>query len=244
MQTLDSGALTESIIKTACEDSRVMDLFRYIVNSSAIRVINYHNTSVCNIPRFEREIKMFGEHFGSTSIGDIDNFFETGKWRLNKPGLIPAVYEGWRNNYDVFFPLLGQAGYRGWFFIPSFFPDVDLSEQIAFTPRNGLRLSKLTKYKDGRVAMNWHEVRKIAENHEICCHTGTHFRMNEDTSDTTLKYEIVDAKARLEDEIGRKVDVFCWNKGEEARRVPRAIPFLQEAGFRYVVSNLKFEKIG
>ena len=56
--------------------------------------------------------------------------------------------------------------------------------------------------------------------------------------------EIVVAKRRLEEKIGRPVDVFCWLYGEEYAFNVNAQKYLKEAGYRYVVSNLKLEKIG
>ncbi len=239
-----NDSVYSEVIRSACEDSRTLDLYRAVVNRAYLRVVNYHNTSACNIPQFQKELAAFSKNFSSISIQDIDRLFETQKWHLDKPGLIPAVYEGWRNGFDVMLPLLEEASFRGWYFIPAFFPDVPVKEQFAFGQPRSLRVSKITRYADERYAMTWDEIRRVAKTNEICCHTGTHFHMDEDTTDQMLRSEIIDSKARLEDEIGRSVDVFCWNKGEEVRRVPRAVPYLQEAGYKYVVSNLKFEKIG
>ena len=74
-------------------DKRTLEMFRYLMNKSYIRVVNYHNTDPVDAPRFEREIRSFAEHFSPVSIADIDRFFETRVWDRDKPGLIPAVFE-------------------------------------------------------------------------------------------------------------------------------------------------------
>lgn len=174
----------------------------------------------------------------------IDRFFETRKWDKDKPGLIPAVFEGFRNQHDVMLPILEKYGFKAWYYIPSFFMDIPVSEQLRFAELYDLTVYRPEVYADGRYAMNWDEVRAIAEHHEICCHTGNHFQIGRDTPDYDMFREIVVAKRVLEEKIGRQVDVFCWLYGEEYAYNQRAQKYLKEAGYRYVVSNLKLEKIG
>lgn len=225
-------------------DKRTLEMFRYLMNKSYIRVVNYHNTDPVDAPRFEREIRSFAEHFSPVSIADIDRFFETRVWDRDKPGLIPAVFEGFRSQHDVLLPILEKYGFRAWYYIPSFFMDVPVGEQLRFTEHYDLTVYRPEVYSDRRYAMNWDEVRRIAQNHEICCHTGNHFQIGRDTPDYDMYREIVVAKRRLEEKIDRPVDVFCWLYGEEYAFNVNAQKYLKEAGYRYVVSNLKLEKIG
>lgn len=231
-------------LSSICYDKRTLEMFRYLMNNSYIRVVNYHNTDPVDADRFEREIASFAEHFTSVSIADIDRFFETRKWDKDKPGLIPAVFEGFRNQHDVMLPILEKYGFKAWYYIPSFFMDIPVSEQLRFAELYDLTVYRPEVYADGRYAMNWDEVRAIAEQHEICCHTGNHFQIGRDTPDYDMFREIVVAKRVLEEKIGRQVDVFCWLYGEEYAYNQRAQKYLKEAGYRYVVSNLKLEKIG
>ena len=39
------------------------------------------------------------------------------------------------------------------------------------------------------------------------------------------------------------MSVFCWRSGEEYRKMGYTHKYFEEAGYRYVVSNLKLEKI-
>ncbi len=235
---------SNDFLSSICYDKRTLEMFRYLINNSYIRVVNYHNTDPVDAERFEREIASFAEHFTSVSIADIDRFFETRKWHKDKPGLIPAVFEGFRNNHDVMLPILEKYGFKAWYYIPSFFMDIPVKEQLRFTEHYDLTVYRPEVYPDGRYAMNWDEVRAVAKNHEICCHTGNHFQIHRDTPDFDMYREIVVAKRVLEEQIGRPVDVFCWLYGEEYSYNTRAHKYLKEAGYRYVVSNLKMEKIG
>lgn len=230
-------------IQTVTKDKRTLEMFRYLVNNAYIRVVNYHNTNDRDIERIENEIKYFSEHFVPVKVKDLDNFFETGKWPYEKPGLIPAIFEGWRSHYDVMQKILDKYQFTGWFYIPSFFSEVPVKEQYAFTKEHRLRSTGEYMYPDGRIAMNGEEIRKLAKNHVICCHTGSHFEITKDTSDEDMYREIVEAKRKLEGYTGQPVDVFCWLAGEEYHYNPRAHKYLKEAGYKYVVSNLKMEKI-
>ena len=233
----------QSMLTAVCEDKRTLEMFRYLVNGSYIRVVNYHNTRQMHADRFEREVASFAEHFVPVTIEMLDEFFETRVWPASKPGLIPAIYEGWRTHYDVYAKILDKYNFRGWFYIPAYFPDVPVEEQIPYCKPHGLRLFAQDDYDDPRCCMTWDEIRDLAQRHEICCHTGNHVPITPDMSEEEIRHELIDAKAHMEKMIGREVPVFCWRAGEEYARVQYTHKYFEEAGYRYVVSNLKLEKI-
>lgn len=233
----------EDFLETIAKDKRCLEMFRYLINHSYLRVINYHNTNPINAERFEEEIKYYSENFISVSMKDLDTFFETKKWPYDKPGIIPAIFEGFRNHYDVILPILDKYKFKAWFYIPSYFMDIPVADQLEFSKKQELDISDPELYPDKRVAMTWDEIKEVAKDHEICCHTGNHFQIFKDTSDEDMHREIVRSKRYLEEKIGREVEVFCWLYGEEYSFNTRAHKHLKEAGYKYVVSNLKLEKI-
>jgi peptidoglycan/xylan/chitin deacetylase (PgdA/CDA1 family) len=221
----------------------LMETEHLVRSKSWIRVVNYHNTKIRDKDRFEQEVRIFSENYSPVSFTDLDTFFNTKKWPHEKPGLIPAVFEGWRTGHDVFLDILNKYGFKGWYYIPAFFPDVPIQEQIPFCKPHGLRLFAAEDYDDPRCCMTWDEIREVAKTNEICCHTGTHAELDENMSDDTLRREIVDSKKKLEDEIGREVPVFCWRGGQDYKHSEFAHKYFEEAGYRYIVSNLKIERI-
>ncbi len=233
----------QDIIKEACVDKHTLDTIRLLVNGSFIRVVNYHNTDPVDEEQFDKEVAAYARFYQPVSLADIDRFFTERKWPYEKPGLIPAVFEGFRNQYDVYLKVLEKYGFKAWYYIPSYFMDIPVGEQLDFTKQHELTVYRPEVYPDGRYALNWDEVREIAKKHEICCHTGHHFQIHPDTSDEDMYNEIVLAKRHLEEKIGRSVDVFCWLYGEEFAYNVKAQKYLKEAGYKYVVSNLKMEKI-
>lgn len=233
----------QDFIEAVSKDKRTLEMFRYLVNNAYIRVVNYHNTNDRDAARLEAEVKYYSEHFVPVKIKDLDNFFETGSWPYDKPGLIPAIFEGYRSHYDIMRPILDKYNFVGWFYIPSFFSKIPDKEQYAFCKSHRLRTTGEYMYPDGRIAMNGEEIKKLSEKHVICCHTGSHFEITPASSDEDMYREIVEAKKALEAYTEKPVDVFCWLAGEEYNYNTKSHQFLKEAGYKYVVSNLKIEKI-
>ena len=197
MQDFDIG----NFAKTLCQDKRTLEMFRFLINNAYIRVVNYHNTNLRDIQQFEDEIAYYSKHFSSVSIADIDEFFETQQWTKEKPGLIPAVFEGFRSHYDIIAPILDRYDFKGWFYIPSFFMDVPVDEQWAYSVERKLDVTQPEMFPDKRIAMTWDEVRAIAARHEICCHTGNHFEITMKSSPEDMEREIVDSKRKLEEHL-------------------------------------------
>ena len=235
----DIRAFAEVVSK----DKRTFEMFRYLINNSYIRVINYHNTNDVDAEKFENEIKYFCQNFVPVTLKDINDFFETHKWPYDKPGLILSIFEGYRSHYDVMRPILDKYHFVGWFYIPSFFIDIKPEEQLNFCRNHRLRITGDYMYPDGRIALSWDEIKELSVRHVICCHSGSHYEITKDTADEDMHREIVESKRLLEKHIGKSVDVFCWLAGEEYNYNIRAHKHLEEAGYKYVLSNLKLEKI-
>lgn len=239
---MQSSQFTEWLEKIR-QDNRLNDVQRGLLNSNFIRTINYHATGLADAARFERDIASYARHFSSVTVADLDRFIENGQWHKDKPGLILGIFEGFRNHYDVIWPILEKYGLVGWFHIPAFFIDRPAGDQLEWAEAHELHITRPEEYTDGRYAMNREEVREIARNHVISCHSGSHFQIMKDTSDADMKREIVDAKICLESMTDKPIELFCWLYGEEYAWNPRAASYIEAAGYRYVIGNLKLEKI-
>ena len=134
MSNLDIKKFAESLTR----DRRTLEMFRYLVTNSYIRMIQYQNTASMDADRFENEIAAYAEHFCPVTTEDLDRFFETRKWPKKKPGLVIALFDGLRNQYDVMYPLLEKYGFCGWFFIPAFFIDIPSGKQLSYAQAHEL----------------------------------------------------------------------------------------------------------
>ena len=161
----------------------------------------------------------------------------------DKPMLVPVLFEGFRDNHDVILPILEEFGFKGWFFVPSHFPNVDASRQRIFAARHHLYYGP-DEYPGQRIALDWTELRAAhARGHLVACHSRNHTALHPDTPDAVLHDEIVVAKQELEQGLGAAVDTFCFLYGAEYGLNPRADALLIEAGFRYLFSNFRLQRL-
>ena len=88
-------------------------------------------------------------------------------------------------------------------------------------------------YKDGRVAMNWKEMRQLDKNHVIGCHTKSHQRRVAAIKKTQIYQEIVVSKKIIADKLGHPIDIFCWVGGEENSYSAQGAKAIREAKYKY-----------
>lgn len=208
-----------------------------------LRVVNFHATPRYREAQYRRQVEAYARLFAPITPGNFDSAFD-GTWADARPGLMPVLFEGWRDNVDVLLPILEEHGFKGWFFVPSAFPGVPAPEQRAFAGAHGLRLPSRDEYPGERVVLTWEEARDLAgRGHGFACHSRTHFDLRPDTPDEVLRDEIFMAAAEFREGLGRPVEIFCWLHGAEAGVNPRADGMLREAGFRYLFSNFKIQRL-
>lgn len=212
------------------------------LNGSYIRTINYHNTPASKADWYEQQLRFYAHFFSSVTEDDLERFLTTRKWHKDKPGLIPAFYNGYRNNFDVMKPLLKYYGFVGWFFVPSDFVSTKPAQQATFAESHRLRLVP-EEYADGRFALSWSEIRELAKDHVIASHTKTHSLISPDSPEA-MQREIVMSQQDFEQKLGRKVRAFAWLSGSDYGKNPEIDGYLLEAEYEYLFSNFKIQKLG
>lgn len=213
---------------------------RGLARGSYLRTINFHNTPERRAAEYEAQIARYAEHFRAVGEADLDGYLSGTRPPGNRPGLLPILFEGYRNNLWLA-EVLERHGLIGWFFVPAGFPDVPVAEQHDFARAHHIGLDP--DDAGGRVAMTWDELRALDERHVIACHTLTHSLLTPDSPDDLLQREIVDSKLRLEQALGHEVTTFAWLYGSEYGLNERADAKLREAGYRYLLSNFKIQKL-
>lgn len=209
-----------------------------------LRTVNFHATPRSRADAYERQIALYARFFAPVTAADLDACFERGRWHKERPGLVPLVFEGRRENAEVLAPILERHGFTGWFFITSEFSSVPMAEQRAYADARRIGLGQPDAYPGQRVAMTWEEMRDLSRRHVFGCHTRTHNHVEGETPEPLLAEEIVTAKRELEAQLGAEVPYFCWRRGAEAGVNPRADALIRESGFRYLFSNFKIQRIG
>jgi hypothetical protein len=221
----------------------VADLARGMAQSRAVRLVNFHATPRYREAEYRRQIETLARHFEPITPANFETAVD-GRWNHDRPGLMPALFEGYRDNLDVLLPILEEFGFTAWFFVPSGFLTVAADEQRSYAANHVLHLPQQDEYPGERIALTWDEAREIARRgHVFACHTRTHNAVTPQTPRSVLTDEIVAAKAEMETELGVPIEIFCWLEGAALGVNPEADALLRQAGFRYLLSNFKIQKL-
>ena len=208
----------------------------------AFRLINFHATPRIKAEHYRREIGACAGNYTSLTAPLLHQVMAGGAMP-EKPMLLPILFEGFRDNYDVILPILEEFEFKSRFFVPSHFLNVPARHQRIFAARHSLEYGP-DEYVGERIALNWTELRDAhARGHLVACHSRNHTALHPDTPDDVLQDEIVTAKQELEDGLGAEVDTFCYLYGAEYGLNPRADALLIQAGFRYLFSNFRLQKL-
>ena len=83
------------------------------MNCPRLRVVNYHLTPATRQDQYDREFAALAARYGPVREDDLAAFLATGIWPMERSGLLPVFYNGYRNNFDVARPLLEKHGWWG-----------------------------------------------------------------------------------------------------------------------------------
>ena len=87
--------------------------------------------------------------------------------------------------------------------------------------------------------MSWEEVREAAEaGIEFGAHTRSHPILAMLSGDRELEVEIAGSKRRIEEQLGRAVDHFCYPNGSSDDFTSAAVQVVREAGFRTATTTV------
>lgn len=173
-----------------------------------IRVINYHH--IMDEVGFKKQIVWLKERFRNVNYDDLNSFFESGRLSNNaKPGIVISFDDGYMDNYEKGVPELNKEKMTGWFMVSS--------DKVSC---------------DGY--MTWEQLNELIKmGHVLGCHTATHHRMEEDDNDRVLEYEVKGSKKKIEENVKKCINIFCWCGGEEKHYTRNAQKYIVSAGYKY-----------
>ena len=208
---------------------------------AGIRVVNYHNTPLAHRDRYDREFATLAERFAPVTQDRLRDYLVSGVWPERRLGVIPAFYNGYRNNYDVARPLLERHGLVGWFFAVPGYSDCPAEAQAAWGAPRRLHVVE-GEYADGRYAASWDELRILDRDHVVASHTRSHTRVDPDDAAEVVP-EIVGAQEDFIRELGHPVRSFAWLHGGRYGENPVADTAVDEAGYEFLFSNLSVQRL-
>ena len=216
-------------------------LERSIRSNPVIRVVNFHNTPRVRIGEYREQLARLARDFSSVNEAELEMYFATGRWPKSKPGVIIALYEGYRNGFDVMLPLLEEVGLVGWFCVITGFLKASPREQLAFAEQHDIGM-ETREYADGRYALSRDELRAIDRRHVVVSHARSHVSLAP-LSEAERESEIVGSQRDLQELLGHPVRSFVSYGGPAYGSDPVSERLLQAAGYQFVISNLKLQRI-
>ena len=207
-----------------------------------IRAVNFHNTPRSAADRFERQLEGYARHFSSVNEDELDDYLATGVWPKSKPGLIVAVYEGYRNGFDVFLPLLDRYKFVGWFFVITDFVKTPPPGQFTFAAGHDIDMTTREYESDGRYAMTWEELRMVARRHVIASHTRTHVSLAK-LGPAERESEVLGAQRDLEEHLSQPARSFASLGGPAYGSDPATDRLIDRAEYQFVFSNLRIQRL-
>lgn len=221
----------------------MIDAYRsHLAAGACLRVVNYHNTPAYRATQYEAEFAALARRYRPVTEDDLSRFLQTGDWPHDRPGIIPAFYNGYRNNFDVARPLLDRVGLVGWFFAVPGYTACPVAEQLDFGAAHTLA-TIACEYPDGRHALSWDELRTLDRaGHVVASHTRSHSRVSLDDADA-LHSEIVGAQQDFAAHLGHPVRAFAWLLGGRYGENPVADSAVDRAGYEFLFSNLAVQRL-
>jgi len=218
-------------------DRVLLALQKMVFRNRFIRAIYYHDTPSSSANNLDLHFQFYREHFSPVTYSDLIDFIGNKTWGKVRPGLIVAFDDGLRSNFDTALPILEKYGFVGWFFVPTDFISVDVSNAEDWALSHSIAPHE--RYDGGRAALSWDEVRELdGRGHILGCHTKTHRRMTPDCSLEAINDEILDSKRILEAQLGHVVETFCWVGGERDTYNPLAFERIRDSDYRFCFTTL------
>jgi peptidoglycan/xylan/chitin deacetylase (PgdA/CDA1 family) len=222
-------------------DQAAAELARAIADNPVIRVVNFHSTPRARAGEYREQLAQLSKTFAPVTEDDLDRYLATGHWSKRKPGVIVAVYEGYRNGFDVMLPLLDEFGLVGWFFVIVGFLKTAPAEQLTFAAAHDIQM-RTHEYTDGRHALSWSELRAIDRRHVVASHARSHVWVA--TLDAAGREgEIVGSQRDLQEQLGHPVRSFVSYGGPVYGANPETDQLIDAAGYQFVFSNLKIQRL-
>ena len=205
---------------------------------AVIRTVNFHLTPERRRAEYDRQFALYAQYFDPVTAEDLDRVMATGQWHKSKPGLILAFYNGYRNNFDVARPLLDRHGLVGWFFVVTGF--VSAADQWSFAADHNITCGS-DETPDVRMALSWDEVAALDGPHVVASHTRTHSGASFDRE--RLREEASGSQDDFRQRLGHPVRALAWKGGAAYGEHPAADQAVDAAGFQFVVSNFKVQRL-
>ena len=206
-----------------------------------LRVVNWHNTPQARRGDLRAQLTGYLARYDPVQPDDLDRFFETGRWPLDRPGFIPAFYDGYRNNVTVAAPVCEELGISAWFFPPTGLLDLPPQEQRAFAAAHDVTL--LDEEPHPPWWMTCDELAQVSRRHVVAAHTATHAAAKDIRTLDDVEREIVRPVRQLTQLTGRVPPAFAFLYGTPPVPGTPAGDAVLTSGVRYAMTNTALVRV-
>ncbi len=221
-------------------DQKANALAQAMQGNALVRAVNFHSAPRAKAEQYRRQLAALAARFSPVTESDLDRYLATGHWPKPKPGVIIAVYEGYRNGFDVLLPLLEDVGLIGWFFIITGFINAPPDQQADFAAAHDIEMP--TREYPDRHALSWDEIRAIDRRHVVASHARSHVWLDTLPSQEQ-EAEIVGSQKEFSRQLGHPVRAFVSYGGPPHGRYPAVDRLVIGAGYQFVFSNFKIQRL-
>ncbi|MFB6551201.1 polysaccharide deacetylase family protein [Streptomyces sp. NPDC056405] len=208
-----------------------------------LRVMNYHNTPSSMRDELVAELTALARDYAIVTPDDLERFMRTGQWHQDRPALLVAIYEGYRDNYDVAAAACEEAGVTGWFFVCTAFMDTPAGRQYDFALDHRIKLVDENP-RGERIAMTWDEVADLhRRGHVVTPHTASHELAERVVTEDDVHREVVEPKRLIDAATGGDAACTAWLAGTHWTGRSVADRALVDAGYRYLFSNTMVQRL-
>ena len=212
-----------------------------LAGGAFLRVVNWHNTPERGRARLRAELVAYLRDHRPVVPDDLDRLFETGRWGHDRPGLLVAFYDGYRNGATVAAPVCDELGITAWFLPPTAFLDTPVEEQHAYADAHDITLVPEERDQP-RVAMTWDELEQLSRRHVVAAHTAHHVTLDDVVTADDVEREVLAPVRRITEVTGRTPPAQVFRYGRPHDAASPAWQAAAAAGVRYALSNTAVER--
>lgn len=215
---------------------------RAFAEGRLLRIVNWHNTPASTRSTLRAELSWYLDRYDPVLPEDLDRFFDTGDWKLSKPGFIPVFYDGFLNNATVAAPVCDELGLTAWFYPPTAFLSVPPEEQQAYAKPRHITIMEEERHQPA-VGMTWDDLAVIARRHVIAAHTANHAAAKDITTADDVEREITEPIRLITELTGKTPPSFAFLHGTVPVPGTPAGDAVLNSGVRYATTNTAYLRI-
>lgn len=207
-----------------------------------LRVVNWHNTPVAARDRLRAELSWYLRRHQPVLPTDLDRFFETGTWHLDRPGFVPAFYDSYLNHVTVAAPVCDELGITAWFFPTTGILDVAPVDQADYAEQHHFTILDEERGQPG-YAMTWDDLARIGRRHVVAAHTAHHAAAKDIVTPEDVEREITTPIGQIEELTGVVPPAFAFLFGTPPVPGTLAGDAVITSGVRYATTNTAYVRI-